>query len=201
MLEAIAATQTEQTATKPTANSRAIRWVFIGGGAQFAALKSAVARRGLSNVEFHGYQPRERLAESLSVADVHLVSLRSELEGFIVPSKFYGIAAAARPTIFIGDEGGEIPRLIKKYECGFAVAQGDAVGLVEILVKLAADPSLLRKMGENARLAFDTEFSKSIAVARWDKMLRVIRGVDIRGNRETEDSAFPEPSPAGEETI
>ena len=56
-----------------------------------------------TSVRFEPYQPRERLAESLSVADVHLVSLRPELEGLIVPSKFYGIAAAGRPAIFIGD--------------------------------------------------------------------------------------------------
>ena len=42
---------------------------------------------------FKPYQPRERLAESLSAADVHIVSLRPELEGLIVPSKIYGIAA------------------------------------------------------------------------------------------------------------
>jgi colanic acid biosynthesis glycosyl transferase WcaI len=37
-----------------------------------------------------------------------LVSLNPQLEGLIVPSKFYGIAAAWRPTIFIGGEHGEI---------------------------------------------------------------------------------------------
>jgi hypothetical protein len=34
------------------------------------------------------------------------------LEGLIVPSKFYGIAAAGRPTIFIGAEDGEIGRML-----------------------------------------------------------------------------------------
>jgi colanic acid biosynthesis glycosyl transferase WcaI len=171
MLAAIAGTQTEQAATERTVSSQAIRWVFIGGGAQFGALQAAVVRRRLGNVVFQGYQPRERLAESLSVSDVHLISLRPELEGFIVPSKFYGITAAGRPTIFIGDPDGEIPRLLKKYECGFAVAQGDAAGLVQVVMKLAGDPSLLHKMGENARRAFDNEFNKSSAVARWDKLL------------------------------
>ena len=171
IVEAIAATQAGQTPTQLAANTQAVRWVFIGGGAQFGTLKAEVARRRLANVVFLGYQPRESLAESLSVPDVHLISLRPELEGFIVPSKFYGIAAAGRPTIFIGDEDGEIPRLLKKYECGFAVAQGDAAGLVQVLMKLAGDPTLVRKMGENARRTFDMEFDKSIAVARWDKVL------------------------------
>ena len=45
------------------------------------------------------YQPKERLGETLSVGDVHLMSLDPALEGLIVPSKFYGIAAAGRPKI------------------------------------------------------------------------------------------------------
>jgi colanic acid biosynthesis glycosyl transferase WcaI len=174
IVEAIAATQNERTAIRTAANSQTIRWVFIGGGAQFRALRTAVVRRRLNNVVFEGYQPRERLAESLSVPDVHLISLRPELEGFIVPSKFYGIAAAGRPTIFIGDPDGEISRLLKKYECGFAVAQGDALDLVRVLMKLADDPALSRTMGENARRAFVEEFDKSIAVARWNKALQEI---------------------------
>jgi colanic acid biosynthesis glycosyl transferase WcaI len=171
IVEAVAATQAEQTPGELAANTQAVRWVFIGGGAQFEALKTEVARRKLKNVLFQGYQPRERLAESLSVADVHLVSLRPELEGLIVPSKFYGIAAAGRPTIFIGDPDGEIPRLLKEYECGLAVVQGDASGLARVVSELAYAPSLVRKMGENARRALDIEFDKSIAVARWAKAL------------------------------
>jgi colanic acid biosynthesis glycosyl transferase WcaI len=174
IVEAVAATQAEQTPGELAASTQAVRWVFIGGGAQFEALKTEVARRKLKNVLFQGYQPREHLAESLSVADVHLVSLRPELEGLIVPSKFYGITAAGRPTIFIGDKDGEIPRLLKEYECGFAVAQGDAVGLVRVLRELADDAALLRTLGENARRAFVEEFDKPIAVARWDKALREI---------------------------
>ena len=204
ILDAIAATQAEQTSRRRASNTQAIRWIFIGGGAQFEALKTAVARRKLDNVEFRGYQPRERLAESLSVADVHLVSLRPELEGLIVPSKFYGIAAAGRPTIFIGDEDGEIPRLLKKHECGVPVPQGDAAGLVRVLMKLAGDPPLLGKMGENARRAFDAEFSKSLAVARWDNMLREslgsATGVDASSRPKVENPASPQPSGASQDT-
>ena len=96
-------------------------WLFIGGGALYQDLQAQVERRRLTSVHFRPYQPSERLAESLSVADVHLVSLRPELEGLIVPSKFYGIAAAGRPTIFVGDKDGEIAQLIARHACGQTV--------------------------------------------------------------------------------
>jgi hypothetical protein len=65
----------------------------------------------------------------LGVGDVHLVSLDPALGGLIVPSKFYGIAAAGRPTIFIGDEHGEIARLLEATGCGFTVPSGDLLAL------------------------------------------------------------------------
>ena len=104
---------------------REVVFLFIGGGAQRAAVEHAARQRGLANVLFRPYQPRTRLSESLGVADVHLVSLNPALEGLIVPSKFYGIAAAGRPTLFVGDVDGEIPQVLRDAECGYAVASGE----------------------------------------------------------------------------
>ena len=148
-----------------------IQWVFVGGGAHYRAFEAEARRRGLASVQFRPYQPRERLAESLSAADVHLGSLRPELEGLVVPSKFYGIAAAGRPAIFIGARGGEIARLLARHACGRTVAEGDGADLARVILELAADEAVCRRMGENARQAFDTEFDKAIAVARWEALL------------------------------
>ena len=65
-----------------------ILFVFVGGGAGRACLKREALKRGLSNFRLMPYQPKERLGETLAVADVHLVSLNPKLEGLIVPSKF-----------------------------------------------------------------------------------------------------------------
>ncbi|MEZ5899115.1 MAG: glycosyltransferase family 4 protein [Hyphomicrobiaceae bacterium] len=152
-----------------------IRWLFIGGGAQFDTLKSECAARGLSSVSFQPYQPRERLALSLSVADVHLVSLRPELEGLIVPSKFYGVAAAGRAAIFIGDADGEVARLIAEEHCGLTVAQGDGAALAQAIETLAADPVLCRALGESGRRAAEKRFALSTAVISWQDLLAALR--------------------------
>jgi glycosyltransferase involved in cell wall biosynthesis len=167
-----------------------VLWLFVGGGALFDPLKAEVARRGLTSVRFKPYQPRECLGESLSAADVHLVSLRPELEGLIVPSKFYGICAAGRPTIFVGDKDGEIARLIARYQCGRTVAMGDGAGLARTILDLAADPGLCRQMGQRARQAFDAEFDKSIAVTRWERLLLEISGpAAAEAHRQVEETA------------
>src|SRR5213075_2347842 len=72
--------------------------VVTGGGVKLDDLRAA----NLPNVRIEPYAPRERLSESLSAADAHLVTLLPEVEGLVVPSKFYGILAVARPVLYVG---------------------------------------------------------------------------------------------------
>jgi colanic acid biosynthesis glycosyl transferase WcaI len=102
----------------------AFLFLMQGGGAKMAALKQAVDQRKLHNFRFLEYQPREALEDSLAAADVHLVSLLPALKGLIVPSKLYGILAAGRPVIFIGDATGDVGRVILDAQCGRVVAVG-----------------------------------------------------------------------------
>jgi glycosyltransferase involved in cell wall biosynthesis len=155
---------------------RPLKWLFVGSGALLDVLKAEVSRRRLTSVCFKPYQPRERLAESLSAADVHLVSLRPELEGLIVPSKFYGVAAAGRPTVFIGDEDGEIARLIARHKCGQTVAAGDGRALARTVLDLAGNPDLCRWMGRRARQAFEADLDQPLALARWERLLLEVAG-------------------------
>jgi colanic acid biosynthesis glycosyl transferase WcaI len=158
-------------AAREKAAERPIEWLFIGGGALYGSLKNEVARLGLRSVHFKPYQPRALLSRSLSVADVHVISLRPELEGLVVPSKFYGIAAVGRPIIFIGDDRGEIAQLIRRHDCGYTVAVGDETTLAGTIADLAANPSRCREMGERARQAFVTEFDMPMAMEQWENLL------------------------------
>ncbi len=148
-----------------------IVFLFIGGGAALERLRFEAEARGLANLCFQPYQPYELLPESLSVPDVHLVILRPELEGLIVPSKFYGIAAAGRPTIHVGAMDGEIPRLLRKAEAGLAVARGDGEGLALAILRLRDDAALRERMGHNARLLCEARFSRRAALERWEAVL------------------------------
>jgi colanic acid biosynthesis glycosyl transferase WcaI len=149
-------------------------FLFVGGGAQKALISAEAAKRGLANLLFKPYQPRDCLAQSLSAADVHLISLRPELEGLVVPSKFYGIAAAARPAIFIGDPEGEIGAEIHAADCGWCVRQGDVAGLVAAIRALRESRELLERMGHNARRIFDERYDKPVAVESWRALLREV---------------------------
>ncbi len=151
-----------------------IVFLFIGGGAQKAAVAAAAQERGLSNILFKPYQPRESLGQSLSAADAHLVTLRPELEGLVVPSKFYGVAAVGRPTIFIGDAEGEIGSIVREAQCGVCLRPGDVAGLVSAITTLRDDSASRQRMGDNARRVLDARYDKAIAVAAWRRLLESV---------------------------
>ena len=157
-----------------------IRFLFIGGGAQADYIVQEAKRRGLGNVDFKPHQPREQLRYSLGTADLHLISLQPALEGLIVPSKFYGIAATGRPTLYIGDPKGEIPTMIKRAECGHTVRPGEAVELARYIENLAEDRPRAVRLGENARRVFEQEFSKTQALVKWKAVIDSIACVKSR---------------------
>src|SRR4029077_17341069 len=137
-----------------------IAFVFIGSGIARPWLEDEVAERGLTNVQFRPYQPADRLRWSLSVPDVHFVSLRPTLEGLIVPSKFYGIAAAGRPIIHIGDPDGEIAKILEREQCGWSYCIGEVGPLAQCIRRLSQRRDEATDAGSRARLAFDRQYSR-----------------------------------------
>jgi colanic acid biosynthesis glycosyl transferase WcaI len=150
---------------------RDIAFLFVGGGGRLPLLKRRVAERKLQNFKFCAYQPTERLAQSLSVPDVHVVSLRPEMEGLVVPSKIYGVMAAGRPTIFVGDLRGEIAGILEESACGIAICQGDAGGLAAAISGLSFSNDECHRMGRAARAAFALRYERRIAVEKWTKLI------------------------------
>ena len=148
-----------------------IVFLMVGGGAGMRSLEMQVHARGLTNFRFAPYQPRDALSDSLAAGDVHLVSLRPELEGLIVPSKLYGILAAGRPVVFIGDLDGELARLIATVEVGATVKSGQSAELCRVLRALRDDEAGRTRMGLRAREVFEERYTLAAAVTRWREVL------------------------------
>ena len=168
MVSLVAASTTTDANGISAARDAQVSWLFVGGGAQLQKLKAETDRRSGCEVMFQPYQPREVLSESLSVPDVHLITLRPALEGLIVPSKYYGIAAAGRPAIFIGDPDGEIARILKESDTGIAVAEGDGPALIRAVRDLASNPERCEAMGRRARGLFEAKYDFAFAVEAWE---------------------------------
>ena len=151
------------------------KWfLFIGAGKQRQMMETECAVRGITAVSFLPYQAREDLVWSLGVPDVHLVTLLPEMEGLVVPSKVYGIAAAGRPILNIGALNGEIAQLIAKHDCGITVQPGDVSGLVDAITRLAGDDALRATLGGNARKALDDYYEMRLGLQKWRNLLDTV---------------------------
>jgi glycosyltransferase involved in cell wall biosynthesis len=152
------------------ANRRFV-FLFTGGGAKMESLQQAARAEGLDSFRFLPHQPPDLLADSLAAADVHIVSLLPELEGLIVPSKLYGILAAGRPAVFIGDTQGEVALVVSRHACGIAVPAGDSERLATELLELSDAPDRLQTMGDNGRRLVVSRYGSERAAADWQQIL------------------------------
>jgi len=164
--------QTVLAAADRLRNDPHIVFLMIGGGKHFEELADAVKAHRIDRLfRLRPYHDQAMLPYSLSVADVHWLSLDPKLEGLIVPSKFYAIAAAGKAIVMIGDDEGEIGRLVRQYRCGVTIAPGDGVKLADTLRQWSKEPAVITEMGTQARQMLDAQFTRRRALDDWSRVI------------------------------
>jgi len=158
-------------AAKRLQSDSQISFLLIGRGPRLSETQARAKREQLNNVRFEPLQDRSALAQTLSAPDVHVSVLRPEYEGLVHPSKLYGIMAAGRPTIFIGDRDGETAAILAASGCGITVETGDVDALVAAIRNLRDDAALRAQMGRNARKTLEERYSKRHGLEAWERIL------------------------------
>lgn len=141
-----------------------ILFLFIGEGARASEIKDFAQKHCLRNIQMLPYQPRENLRFSLSAGDASLVTLADGLAGLSVPSKTYGILAAGRPILFVGDKESSVARIVLDNGCGAVVSSGDSIRLARVIMYWASDKRALNQLGRAARETFEKYFDRKRAV-------------------------------------
>jgi glycosyltransferase involved in cell wall biosynthesis len=136
-------------------------FVFIGGGLGKRQVEEAIQTHRTANILSLPYQPLEQIQYSLSAADLHVVTLGTEMVGIIHPCKIYGAMAVGRPVLFIGPRPSHAADLIERHKIGWHVNQNDVAAAVASLRAIAdAPPAVLAEMGERASQAACEYFHK-----------------------------------------
>ncbi|MFN7876974.1 MAG: glycosyltransferase family 4 protein [Pirellula sp.] len=144
------------------------RLLLVGNGSKKPFLESHAA--GLANVSFHDYQPKERLGESLSAADVHVVSMDARIIGCLAPSKLYGILASATPLLAIVPKNNAVWQFVIENELGWCVEPGDVAGVIKAIQhakQLGRDK--LREMGARGRAIALDRFDRTICCTQFEQ--------------------------------
>jgi glycosyltransferase involved in cell wall biosynthesis len=140
-------------------------WAFAGGGQRRAEVERFVAAHRPACVQLLPYVAQEHLAASLAAADVHLVSLRREWQGLIVPSKLQAAFALGRPVVFVGPRENEAAAWILESGGGWLVGE-DRVDDLLAAVREASDPAVRAERGARARAFARERFSPEANTAR-----------------------------------
>ena len=151
-------------AARALASNDKIHFVFIGDGARKPQIDAYRQAHHLSQVMMLPYQPRERLRETLSAGDIHLISLEAQVQGFIVPSKLAGILAVGRPVIFLGHDQNSIAAAILQAQCGYVIPEGEVSRLEEVIERLRKNSGHRRRLGDAARNLFAREYDRAVVV-------------------------------------
>lgn len=110
-----------------------IEFVFVGGGKFFDWLAAQRSARNLNNIRLIPYQPASRLQDLMEGGDIHLVSMREDAKGLMVPSKFYSAIAVSRPCVYLGPEGSEGDLVLSEFGAGVRVDPDNAQALAEAI--------------------------------------------------------------------
>ena len=128
-----------------------IMFLFIGDGPLNSRIKEFIKTNSLKNVRTLPYQPFEKLPETLTSADIAVVSTSKNVTSLIAPSKLYGHLASATPVALISSKSSYIRFMIEKNNCGKWFANGDFKSLSKWIIKLKENNDLRNQISCSSR--------------------------------------------------
>ncbi|QOT10332.1 glycosyltransferase family 4 protein [Paenibacillus sp. JNUCC32] len=152
-----------------------ILFVFIGDGAMKPEMQRYVEEKGLGNVRFLPFQPKENIKYSLCAADVHLVVNQKGIKGVSVPSKIYGVMAAGKPILGVLEQGSEAAVLIKESGCGVVVEPQQYREISQHIANMyACGTETLELTGRGGRLYLERYLAKAQSIDKYRTLLQSI---------------------------
>jgi glycosyltransferase involved in cell wall biosynthesis len=129
---------------------------------------------GDANVTLAGFAPEAELVKRLSAADIHLVSLRPEWTGLVVPSKFFGSLASGRPVLFAGSRDSAVARWIRELGVGWVLDDRSQGEVAAALRALRDRPERLAELQRHCHRVYHEHFSRRKVMADWHRELQAL---------------------------
>ncbi len=148
-----------------------IIFALVGEGANKPDLQAMVEEKGVSNVRFFPFQPRDDVPLVYATADVSLVSLKRDIVVESVPSKTYTIMASGRPIVATVDRNTEVGHLLDRAQCGFCIEPENPDALAQVIMKLYEDGPLRADMGERGRAFAVEHYSRQVAAKQYHSLI------------------------------
>lgn len=152
-----------------TANNEEVVFAFIGDGTVLNKLKEYKEEKNMENVIFIPYQDKKDLIYSLNAANVHWCINAKGIKGVSCPSKYYGIAAVAKPILGVLEENTEIRLLIEETNGGLVSSPEDYNSIEKNINWFIenANSEELKSMGKRSRKYLEENLTKDISISKY----------------------------------
>ncbi|TCK67800.1 glycosyltransferase involved in cell wall biosynthesis [Winogradskyella wandonensis] len=146
-------------------------FTFIGNGALENDITAFINKEKTKHIEKYGWIPREQQDEFMSDAAVGVVTLKENMYGLGVPSKFYNLLAAGKPIFYIGDVNSELYFVLKNHDIGWFAEAGNLEDISNTLIKIAnTNTNELEMLSKNARFLAETHYNKELILRKFNKL-------------------------------
>lgn len=153
-------------------DGREVVFAFVGAGSLLTKLKTYKEEHKMDNVVFIPYQDKDKLIYSLNAADVHFCVSAKGIKGVSCPSKYYGIAAVAKPVLAVLEHDSEIGMIIKESGSGFCSEPKDYDMLLSNLNKYIDMDGSNTTMGDNGYTFLKRNLTKGLSVQKYNDVIR-----------------------------
>jgi colanic acid biosynthesis glycosyl transferase WcaI len=169
----IALTQGLETVIKAAARLKhipEIAFVIVGEGSALGQLREYCHAYNAYNVRLRPFEPREKLPELLSAADVGLVVQKREVTAFNLPSKIPVLLASGCAIVASVPATGTAKEAVERSGGGVVVPPENPEALANAILELYKNPNRVKDLGHNGRQYAEDFFSCDQAIQQYESL-------------------------------
>ncbi|MEM9542469.1 MAG: glycosyltransferase family 4 protein [Cyanobacteria bacterium P01_E01_bin.42] len=143
---------------------------IVGEERALERLREYCQQKAVNNVTLRPFQPREKLPEMLSAADIGLVVQKKNVISFNMPSKIQVLLASGRAIVASVPNTGTAANAIRESGGGIVVPPEDPQALAAAIRELYRDRDRVAELGAKSRQHAIATYSFSTALDRYEAL-------------------------------
>jgi colanic acid biosynthesis glycosyl transferase WcaI len=148
--------------------------VIVGEERALGALRDRRDQIGATNVKLLPFQPRERLPEMLSAANVGMVMQKKTVIAINMPSKIQVLLASGLPILASVPDAGTAAKAVKTSGGGWVVPPEDPQAIAQAIRQLKAAPDTLEQLSQQGRQYALDNYSFGEALDRYEALFESV---------------------------
>ncbi len=154
-----------------------LKILFVSSGTRIKQAKDFAKNFLPSNsVIFKPLVKAKNLPLTMGLADMAIVSIRSNYDGVVSPSKLSGYLARGVPILFIGSDP-ELREIIEGNDAGVAFSPGEYKPLAKYLINIQKNKFKLIRQGKNALNYYQNNISKEKGLNRYAELINNYKSI------------------------